>query len=125
MKVTKIIKTISKAGTVGSAVVKFGNKALDTADRIIHRKEYEQARKRALACKIVLGVAAGVLVVLLFPYKVVVEKNGDFEVRSLLLRIFRKTPAYEVPEGGSDEFDILGMEEDFAECAVIESVDED
>ncbi len=125
MKISKIIKTISKAGTVGRSVVKFGNRAVDMADHIIHKKEYEKARKRALACKIVLGVAAGVLVVLLFPYKIVVEKNGDFEIRSLLLRTFRKTSPYNVPEGGSDEFDIPGIEDDFAECAVIENVDED
>lgn len=125
MKLNQIIKTVSKASNVGKAVVNLGNRAADLADRVIHRKEYEKAKKRALACKIVLGVAVGVLVVLLFPYKVVVEKNGDFEVRSLLLRIFRKTPPYEVPEGGTEEFDLLGAEDEFAECAVIESVDED
>lgn len=124
MKLKKMIKTISNVSALGTAVMKFGSKALDTADRIIHREEYEKARKRALACKIVLGAAAGIMLVLVFPYKVVIEKNGDFEIRSLLLRIFRKSESPVSSEDG-EGCDLPGIEEDFADCTVIESVDED
>lgn len=124
MKLKKMLKTVSNISAVGSAALKFGNKALDTADRMIHREEYEKARKRSLACKIVLGVSAGVLLVLVFPYKVVIEKNGDFEIRSLLLRIFRKSTPDEVTDG-EGACELPGFEEDFADCTVIESVDGD
>lgn len=119
MKIMKFVKAIGNVGAIGEAVLGFGSKAMDMADRIIHREEYERARKRALVWKIVLGVAAGVLVVLLFPYKIIVEKNGDFEVRTLLLRVFRKT------DSDVDGLDAPSVEEVFDECDVIEAVDEE
>lgn len=125
MKLMKVVKMVSKAGSVGEAVVKFGTKTVNAVDHFIHREEYERAKRRARVWKVVLCVAAGVLVVLLFPYKLVVEKNGDFEIRTLLLRVFRKTEPYAVPEGGSAEFEIAGVEEDFAECEVIEAVEDE
>ena len=48
------------------------------------------------------------------------EKNGDFEIRSLMLRIYRKTTPYQDPQENSEEFDITGVEdEDAAECQVV------
>ena len=44
--------------------------------------------------------------VLFFPYRLIVKRNGDFEIRTLLLRIYRRSPDYAIPEGGSDSFDI-------------------
>ena len=125
MKIAKIIKTVASAGT---AVVGFGAKALDFADHVIHRKEYEELeakrKKRNRIIAITLGIVSGVVAILLFPYKLVVEKNGDFEIRTLLLRIYRKSDEYDLPEGGSDSFDIEGAEDDeVIECEVVEAED--
>ncbi len=119
MKIAKIIKNVAKVGT---AVVGFGSKALEFADHIIHREEYEKKKKRARAVKIILCVIGGVVAVLLFPYKLVVKKNGDFEIRTLLLRIYRNSDEYELPEGGSEEFDIVGVEdEEVVECQLVDA----
>ncbi len=123
MKIAKIIKTVASAGT---AVVGFGAKALDFADHVIHRKAYEELeakKRRNRIIAITLGIVGGVVAILLFPYKLVVEKNGDFEIRTLLLRIYRKSDEYELPEGGTDEFDIEGVEDDVVECEVVEAED--
>ena len=125
MKIAKIIKTVASAGT---AVVGFGAKALDFADHVIHRKEYEELeakrKKRNRIIAITLGIVGGVAAILLFPYKLVVEKNGDFEIRTLLLRIYRKSDEYDLPEGGSDSFDIEAAEDDeVIECEVVEAED--
>ena len=50
--------------------------------------------------------------VLLFPYRLIVKRNGDFEIRTLLLRVYRKSEDYDIPEGGSEEFDIAEAVED-------------
>lgn len=120
MKIAKVIKNVMKAGT---AVVGFGAKALEFADRIVHHEEYERKRKRARVIKIVLCVIGGVVAVLLFPYKLVVKKNGDFEIRTLLLRVYRNADEYELPEGGSEEFDIAGVEDDVCECELAEEAE--
>ena len=125
MKIAKIIKTVASAGT---AVVGFGAKALDFADHVIHRKEYEELeakrKRRNRIIAITLGIVGGVVAILLFPYKLVVEKNGDFEIRTLLLRIYRKSDEYDLPEGGSDSFDIEAAEDDeVIECEVVEAED--
>ena len=44
--------------------------------------------------------------VLLFPYKLIVKRNGDFEIRTLLLRVYRRSEDYDIPEGGNEGFDI-------------------
>ena len=119
----KIVKVFSHVVKLGGKIAGIGSKVVEKVDHIIHYKEYEKAKKRARVCKIVLGIAGGVLFVLLFPYKLIVEKNGDFELRSLLLRIYRKTEPYNVPEGGNDEFDILGVEDGDEDCTVIEAVE--
>ena len=121
MKIAKIIKTVASAG---AAVVGFGAKALDFADHIVHRQEYEAKKRRNRIIGITLGVIGGVVAILLFPYKLVVEKNGDFEIRTLLLRIYRKSDEYDLPEGGSEEFDIEGVEDDeVVECELVEVED--
>lgn len=121
MKIAKIIKTVASAGT---AVVGFGAKAMDFADHIIHREEYEAKKRRNRIIAITLGIVGGVVAILLFPYKLVVEKNGDFEIRTLLLRIYRKSDEYDLPEGGSESFDIEDAEDDeVIECEVVEAED--
>ncbi|MBE6585486.1 MAG: hypothetical protein E7645_03040 [Ruminococcaceae bacterium] len=124
MKIAKIIGTLASAG---AAVVGFGTKALDFADHIIHRKEYEALaakKRRNRIIGITLGIIGGVVAILLFPYKFVVEKNGDFEIRTLLLRIYRKTEDYDLPEGGSEAFDIEDAEDgEVVECELIEAED--
>ncbi len=125
MKIAKIIKTVASAGT---AVVGFGAKVMDFADHVIHRKEYAELeakrKRRNRIIAITLGIVGGVVAVLLFPYKLVVEKNGDFEIRTLLLRIYRKSDEYDLPEGGSESFDIEGAEDDeVVECELVEAED--
>ena len=107
MKITKIVKRLA---SVGGFFVKVGSKISDFADHVIHRKEYEARRKRNLIIKITLCVIGGVLLVLLFPYKLVVKKNGDFEIRTLLLRVYRKSDECDAPEAGSETFDNEGVE---------------
>ena len=106
------------------ALVKFGGKivdvyedVLDYVDHLIHKKEYERrAKQRKLFWTILLSVVGGIIVVLLFPYKLIVKRNGDFEIRTLLLRVYRRSEDYDIPEGGSDSFDI--EEADVAEDAI-------
>ena len=124
----KFAKLIASVASVGSAIVGFGSKAIDFADHVIHRKEYEaleaQRKRRNRIIAITLGIVGGVVAILLFPYKLVVEKNGDFEIRTLLLRIYRKSDEYDLPEGGSDSFDIEGAEDDeVIQCEVVEAED--
>ena len=96
------------------AITKFGGKivdvyedVLDYVDHLIHKKEYERrAKQRKLFWTILLSVVGGIIVVLLFPYKLIVKRNGDFEIRTLLLRVYRRSEDYDIPEGGSDSFDI-------------------
>ena len=127
----KFAKLIANVASIGAAVVGFGSKALDFADHIIHRKEYEeleaQRKRRNRIIGITLGIVGGVVAILLFPYKLVVEKNGDFEIRTLLLRIYRKSDEYDLPEGGSEEFDIEAVEDEedgeVVECELVEAED--
>ena len=124
----KIAKIIGSVASVGAAIVGFGSKALDFADRVIHHKEYAELeakrKRRNRIIGITLGIVGGVVAVLLFPYKLVVEKNGDFEIRTLLLRIYRKSDEYDLPEGASEEFDIEDAEDDeVIECELVEAED--
>ena len=106
------------------ALAKFGGKivdvyedVLDYVDHLIHKKEYERrAKQRKLFWTILLSVVGGIIVVLLFPYKLIVKRNGDFEIRTLLLRVYRRSEDYDIPEGGNESFDI--EEADAAEDAI-------
>lgn len=118
MKFAKMVKKVIK---LGSVVAGFGAAVVTFADHIIHREEYERKKRRARIIKITLCVIGGIAAILLFPYKLVVKKNGDFEIRTLLLRVYRNADEYELPEGGNDEFDICGVQDDVCECELVEA----
>ena len=106
----KIFKVLSVFATVGEKIVDAFETVVDFADHVIHRKEYERrAKARKRFWTILLSITGGILAVLLFPYRVIVKKNGDFEVRTLLFRVYRRTEEYDIPEGGSEEFEIEGV----------------
>ena len=56
----------------------------------------------ALTLCTVLLILGVVLVVLFFPYKIRIEKNGDYEIRTLLLKMHRKTKPNELEESDLD-----------------------
>lgn len=104
MSIFKAFKAVAK---VGEKIVDLFENAVDFADHVIHRKEYERrAKRRKIFWTILLSVLGGIVVVLLFPYKLIVKRNGDFEIRTLLLRVYRRSEDYDIPSGGNDEFDI-------------------
>ena len=110
MSMLKVIKTVAK---VGEKLVDVFEDAVDFADHLIHKKEYERkAKKRKLFWTIFLSVLGGIIAVLLFPYRFIVKRNGDFEIRTLLLRVYRRSEDYDIPEGGSESFEIAGVEEE-------------
>ncbi len=116
----KLMKVVSVFVKLGERAVSLFGKVADAADRMLHYKEYRRQKRVAAVFRTMLCVACGVLAVVFFPYKIRVEKNGDFEVRSLMLRIYRKTPPYPETDGDSEEFDITGAEdEDAAECQLV------
>ena len=104
MFIFKVLGAITKLG--GKLVDAFES-AVDFADHLIHKKEYERrARKRKIFWTVFCSVLGGIIVVLFFPYRLIVKRNGDFEIRTLLLRVYRRSEDYDIPEGGSDSFDI-------------------
>ena len=108
-----IFKAFGAVAKFGGKIVDLFEKAVDFADHIIHKKEYERrAKRRKLFWTIFLSVLGGIVVVLLFPYRLIVKRNGDFEIRTLLLRVYRRSEDYDIPEGGSDSFDIEAADED-------------
>ena len=77
------------------------------------RKERERkAKRRKIFWTVFLSVLGGIVVVLLFPYRLIVKRNGDFEIRTLLLRVYRRSEDYDIPEGGSEDFEIAEAVED-------------
>lgn len=110
MSIFKVFGAIAK---LGGKIVDVYEDVMDHVDHIIHKKEYERkAKKRKLFWTILLSVVGGIVVILLFPYRFIVKRNGDFEIRTLLLRVYRRSEDYDIPEGGSDSFDIDAVEED-------------
>ena len=110
MSIFKVVKKVAKAG--GKLVDVFEN-VVDFADHVIHKKEYERkAKKRKIFWTILLSVVGGIVAVLLFPYRLIVKRNGDFEIRTLLLRVYRRSEDYDIPAGGSEEFEIAGAVEE-------------
>lgn len=108
MKIFKVFKAVA---SVGEKITDLFASAVDFADHVIHRKEYERrAKRRRVFWTVMLSVAGGIIAVLLFPYRVIVKRNGDFEIRSLLLRVYRHTDDYAIPEGGSEDFEIADAE---------------
>lgn len=116
----KLVKVLSVFVKLGERAASLFGKVVDAADRLLQYKEYRRQKRVAAVFRTMLCVACGVLAVVFFPYRVRVEKNGDFEIRSLMLRIYRKTTPYQAPQENSEEFDITGVEdEDAAECQVV------
>ena len=102
-----IFKVFGAIAAFGGKIVDFFSGVADFADRMIHKKEYERrAKRRKIFWTITLSVLGGILVILFFPYRLIVKRNGDFEIRTLLLRVYRRSEDYDIPEGGSDSFDI-------------------
>ena len=65
MSMLKVIKTVAK---VGEKLVDVFEDAVDFADHLIHKKEYERkAKKRKLFWTILLSVTGAIAAVLLFP----------------------------------------------------------
>ena len=93
MKVTKIVQNVA---SVGGKIAGIGSSVVATADCLIHYKEYQAKKRRNRAIAITLGVIGGILVILFFPYKIKVHKNGDFELRSLMMKVTRKTVPAEI-----------------------------
>jgi hypothetical protein len=112
-----IFKVLGALAKFGGKIVDVYENVLDYVDHLIHKKEYERrAKQRKLFWTILLSVVGGIIVVLLFPYKLIVKRNGDFEIRTLLLRVYRRSEDYDIPEGGNESFDI--EEADVAEDAI-------
>ena len=104
MSIFKAFKFVAKAGEV---LVDAFESVVDFADHVIHKKEYERrARNRKIFWTVFGSVLGAITLVLLFPYRLIVKRNGDFEIRTLLLRVYRRSEDYDIPEGGSDSFDI-------------------
>ena len=114
----KFMKAFSVFTTAFAAIAGGASKAMEFADRLVHYREYRAAEKRAKVIRTVLLVLGGILLVLFVPYKVRIEKNGDYEIRTLVLKMSRKTEPNELEE--SDELD-LGLEEDNENVEVLEA----
>ena len=114
-----IFKVLGALAKFGGKIVDVYEDVLDYVDHLIHKKEYERrAKQRKLFWTILLSVVGGIIVVLLFPYKLIVKRNGDFEIRTLLLRVYRRSEDYDIPEGRNESFDIeeAGEAEDAIEA---------
>ena len=110
MSIFKAFRFVAK---IGEVLVNAFESVVDFADHVIHKKEYERrARKRKIFWTVFGSVLGAITLVLLFPYRLIVKRNGDFEIRTLLLRVYRRSPDYAIPEGGNDSFDIEAVEEE-------------
>ena len=110
MSIFKVIKAVAK---VGDKLVDAFEDVVDFADHLVHKKEYERrAKRRKLFWTIFLSVLGGIVAILLFPYRFIVKRNGDFEIRTLLLRVYRRSEDYDIPTGGNDSFEIEAAEEE-------------
>ena len=114
----KFMKIFTACTTAFAAVAGGASKAMEFVDHLVHYREYRAAEKRAKVIRTVLLVLGGILLVLFVPYKVRIEKNGDYEIRTLVLKMSRKTEPNELEE--SDELD-LGLEEDNENVEVLEA----
>lgn len=104
-------KIIKKALKIGGKLLAFFGGAIALADHFIHRQEYaRKAKKRRILWTIFISILSAIVAILLFPYRLIVKRNGDFEVRTLLFRVSRKTPEYEIPTGGNESFEIPSSE---------------
>ena len=109
MFIFKVLGAITK---FGGKIMHLYEKVADYTDHLIHKKEYERrAKRRKIFWTVMLSVLGGIVVVLLFPYRFIVKRNGDFEIRTLLIRIYRRGADYKIPQGGNDTFEIATAEE--------------
>lgn len=106
MKFSKIVK---KFVSIGAAVAGLGASAVDFADRIVHYREYRKAEKRRKVMRVIFITVGAILAVLFIPYRVVIKPDGEYEIRTLLLRVSRKNRT-DLP-GADDSFDIEGVDE--------------
>lgn len=87
-----IFRMIGFFAKMGGKIAKWYGNFIEFADYLIHKKEYERrAKRRKLFWGILFAILGTIVVVLLFPYRLKVKKNGDFEIRTLLLRVYRKS----------------------------------
>ena len=103
----KFMKIFTACTTAFAAIAGGASKAVEFCDRMVHYRQYREAEKRAKVIRTVLLVLGGILLVLFVPYKVRIEKNGDYEIRTLVLKMSRKT----APNDAEAELD-LGLDED-------------
>lgn len=87
-----------------------------TAGSARRREREQKAKRRKIFWAVFLGAVGVTLAVLFFPYKLVVKRNGDFEIRTLLIRLYRKTADYNIPKGGNEGFEIASAEEHKAQA---------
>lgn len=118
MKIKKIkknaMKQISRIAGVGETVAEYGSNVIEAADRLIHRRAYEEAERKRKIKRIVLWSCVGAAAALLVPYKVSIKPNGEYEIRTLLVNVSRKNRVVGAEENlneTDDGFDIEGVEE--------------
>ena len=106
MATLKVISTVI-------ALIKKGMSLIGVAKKLFNKKKEQEkkAKKRKIFWTVFLSVVGVILVVLFFPYRFVIKRNGDFEIRTLLIRIFRKSGDYQIPQGGHEGFEISTAEE--------------
>ena len=109
MQVLKVITSVFSMLKGGASLIE----KLTTSASARREKE-KKAKRRKIFWTVFLSIVGVTLVVLFFPYKLVVKRNGDFEIRTLLIRLYRKTADYNIPTGGSDTFEIAPATEDKA-----------
>ena len=115
----KFMKIFTACTTAFAAIAGGAAKAVEFADRMVHYREFRAAEKRAKVIRTVLMVLGGILLVLFVPYKVRIEKNGDYEIRTLVLKMSRKTEPNDL-ESAEDELE-LGLDEVDENVEVLES----
>ncbi len=77
---------------IGEKIVEFIIGIVTFLDNAYHREEYDRIRRRKIAFWVVVSVIGTIVIALFFPYRLVVKKNGNFEIRCLLLRVSRNKP---------------------------------
>ena len=109
----KFVKFFSAFAGIFAGVATGASKCVEFFDRLVHYRERRAAEKRAKVIRTILLVLGGVLLVLLIPYKVRIEKNGDYEIRTLALKLSRKTKPNDTEadfELGLDDVDVDNVE---------------
>ena len=109
----KFVKFFSAFTAIFAGLAGGAAKCVEFCDRMVHYREYRAAEKRAKVIRTILLVLGGIMLVLLIPYKVRIEKNGDYEIRTLALKLSRKTKPNDTEselELGLDDLDVDNVE---------------